>query len=44
MGVAGEPYVLSLCERHLAQLQRDFPPGSVWVIYRYGEENSAGPA
>lgn len=30
-----EPYVLSLCDHHLAQLQREFSGSSVTVTHRY---------
>ena len=33
--VTFEPYVLSLCEHHLAQLERELPRGSVHVVERY---------
>ena len=31
-----EPYVLSLCDQHLAQVQHEFPGTSVKVTQRYG--------
>jgi hypothetical protein len=42
--VCFEPYVLSLCERHLALLQDGLPHGGVAVIQQYGPDGSAKPA
>jgi hypothetical protein len=30
--------VLSVCERHFAQLQHDLPNGGIWVIKQYGPD------
>lgn len=34
VGMCREPYILWLCEPHLAQLRRILPKGGVWVIER----------
>jgi len=30
-----EPYVMDLCEHHLAHARRSLPAGGVWVIKEY---------
>lgn len=35
VGICGEPYVLNVCERHLALLQATLPTGGLWLIERY---------
>ena len=42
--VSFEPYVLSLCEPHLAQLQRELPRGSVQVVETYSPRRGKTPA
>ena len=34
-----EPYALSLCDHHLAQLEHELPGNSVKVTYRYVSED-----
>ena len=36
VSICREPYVLRLCERHLAQLTRALPSGGVQIVGRYG--------
>jgi hypothetical protein len=35
VGICREPYVLNICERHLAPLQATLPTGGLWLIERY---------
>src|SRR5690349_7031767 len=35
VGICREPYVLNVCERHLATLQTTLPTGGLWLIERY---------
>src|SRR5689334_24902385 len=35
VGICREPYVLNVCERHLAPLQATLPTGGLWLIERY---------
>ena len=46
VGICREPYVLRLCEPHLAQLQRVLPKGGVWVVEQYqpGGSEAENPA
>jgi hypothetical protein len=39
-GICREPYVLNLCEPHLARLQGDLPKGGVWVVRQYQPDGS----
>jgi hypothetical protein len=35
VGICREPYVLNLCEPHMAQLLGILPKGGLWVLKRY---------
>lgn len=39
VGICREPYVLNLCDPHLAQLQRILPKGGVWVVKQYRQDS-----
>jgi hypothetical protein len=39
-GLCREPYVLNLCEPHLARLQGALPKGGVWVVRQYQPDGS----
>lgn len=44
VGICKDPYMLNLCEPHLARLRRVLPEGGAWVIRQYprGEAQAEG--
>src|SRR5690242_18090859 len=43
VGICREPYVLNVCERHLAPLQATLPTGGLWLIERYQRQHDGQP-
>jgi hypothetical protein len=43
VGLCREPYVMALCEHHLAQARRLLPAGGVWVIEEYPHRSREVP-
>src|SRR3984957_21127585 len=44
VGVCREPYVMNVCERHLAPLRETLPAGGLWIIERKPPDTGHVPA